>query len=299
MLLMKLSVAIICKNEEKLIQRAIVSVQAADEIVILDTGSTDSTESVVAALNLPQVKFIKDSYVWKDDFADARNAAMDCCSGDWCLLLDADDFMAADSIPEIRAAIAAMPSARTIDCKILHEKSPDFYFYPKLIRLNAGVRMVGACHEVTSVRDAGPHAGTMILGYSENHQNDTGRVLRIMGQMYAADPTNSRTLYYLGREHYYRKDDAKAIPLLEACVKCSTFLAERADAYLYLARIFWRNQRGCDARAACMNALIINANFREALLFMATLSFEHNAVRWREFAEHATNEHVLFVRNPP
>ena len=73
-------------------------------------------------------------------------------------------------------------------------------------------------------------------------------------------------------------------------------LAERADAYLYLARIYWQTQRGDEARTACMNAITINANFREALRFMATLSFEHNAVRWREFAEHATNERVLFVR---
>ena len=45
-----------------------------------------------------------------------------------------------------------------------------------------------------------------------------------------------------------------------------------------------------------MKAITINANFKEALLFMATLSFEHNAARWREFAECATNERVLFVR---
>ena len=52
------------------------------------------------------------------------------------------------------------------------------------------------------------------------------------------------------------------------------------------------------AREACLHAILLNANFREALLWMADMSFPANAAQWRKMAESATNEGVLFVRNP-
>ena len=293
-----ISVAIICKNEEKIIHRAINSVKEADEILILDTGSTDGTEQAVAALNLPNVTFLKDSYQWCDDFAHARNAAMSYCTGDWVLFLDCDDWMEPGAIESIRAAAAQVrPTQHTLSIRIRHETHADHqYSYPKVIRRESGVHFEGACHEWTTANHGGPDVAVMVLGRSDNHDTDTGRVLRIMGKMHEENPKDGRTLYYLAREYYYLKKWRKATDLFEQCIKHSRFLAERADAYLYLARIHWVTAKGDEARDACMKAITINANFKEALLFMATLSFEHNAVRWREFAECATNERVLFVR---
>jgi len=73
-------------------------------------------------------------------------------------------------------------------------------------------------------------------------------------------------------------------------------MAERADAYLSAARCLWNLKRGEEARQYCFNAININANFKEAILFMAEISWEKNAKTWRKMAEHATNEDVLFIR---
>lgn len=53
---------------------------------------------------------------------------------------------------------------------------------------------------------------------------------------------------------------------------------------------------GDNARFACMQSITINANFREALCFMAELSFPTNAKQWRAYAKLANNDKVLFVR---
>lgn len=292
---LRLSVAMIVKNEEKLIARALESVRDADEIVIID-NSTDKTAEVVAALNLPQVRFITE-YVWRDDFAHARNFSLAQCTGHWALCLDADDWMAPGSIPAIKLAAAFGRGRNTFDCRIEHDGFPGHYYhYPKILRLGAGTRFVGAGHEVLNASDSGPPVATMFAGNSENHTSDPNRALRILTREHASNPEDPRTLYYLAREYWYRQDYDHARPLFEAYVRHSRFLAERADAYLYLARIHWAQSRGDDARTACLNAIAINANFAEALNFMATLSFEHNAIRWREFAALASNENVLFVR---
>jgi len=293
---MSLSVAMVVKNEERLIRRALRTVCEADEIVIVDTGSTDNTEKIVTTLGWPNVRFIKGQYVWKDDFADARNFAMSLCTHDWVLFLDADDRMVEDSIYEIKELIKGQPDANSFKVKVTYEKFAGHYFYPKILRKSSGIQFVGAAHEAPNLSGSDLFAGEMILGRSENHDRDKERALRILYKMHQEDPEDARTLYYLAREFMYHEDFEKSKVLFERCVELSQFRAERADACLYLARIYWQQSNGSEARYWCMNAITINANFREALCFMAELSFQNNARRWKEFAKLADNTDVLFVR---
>jgi uncharacterized protein YceK len=84
---MTLSVAMIVKNESKNLRRCLDSVKGlADELVIVDTGSTDDTISIATEY---EAKVIIAE--WTEDFARARNIALDACSCDWILTLDADE----------------------------------------------------------------------------------------------------------------------------------------------------------------------------------------------------------------
>ena len=88
---MKISACYIVKNEENVIQRSIDSLMdAVDEIILVDTGSTDQTIEV--AKKYPKVNTY--SYTWKNDFAAARNVAIEKASGDWIVFLDADELFA-------------------------------------------------------------------------------------------------------------------------------------------------------------------------------------------------------------
>ncbi|MDX8336363.1 glycosyltransferase family 2 protein [Candidatus Cetobacterium colombiensis] len=83
---MKISVAMITFNEEKILKRTLESVKGiADEIVIVDSGSTDLTEEIAKEYN---AKFHKES--WKG-YGPQRNSAIEKCKGEWILNIDADE----------------------------------------------------------------------------------------------------------------------------------------------------------------------------------------------------------------
>ena len=82
----RLSVALIVKNEEKLLARSLASLKGrVDEIVCVDTGSTDATVSIATEAGCRVVH-----WPWREDFAAARNFASSQCTGDWILTWDAD-----------------------------------------------------------------------------------------------------------------------------------------------------------------------------------------------------------------
>ena len=80
---MTISLCKIVKNEEQTLARCLDSVRdAVDEIVIVDTGSTDATREI-AARYTP----IVESFEWIDDFSAARNASFDRATGDFLMCL--------------------------------------------------------------------------------------------------------------------------------------------------------------------------------------------------------------------
>jgi len=83
---MKLSVAMITRNEERILETTLKSVMDfADEIIIVDSGSTDRTEEIA---NKYQAKFYKED--WKG-YGLQKNSAIEKCTGDWILNIDADE----------------------------------------------------------------------------------------------------------------------------------------------------------------------------------------------------------------
>lgn len=83
-----ISLCMIVKNEEKVLTRCLESVKGyVDELVIVDTGSTDSTVDIATSYGAKVVH-----YAWTNDFGDARNQALDKATGDWILQLDADEY---------------------------------------------------------------------------------------------------------------------------------------------------------------------------------------------------------------
>jgi glycosyltransferase involved in cell wall biosynthesis len=84
-----LSLCMIVKNEESVIERCLSSIShLVDEIIIVDTGSTDNTKEKVKAFT----SNIHD-FEWVNDFSAARNFAASKASGEWILVLDADEFI--------------------------------------------------------------------------------------------------------------------------------------------------------------------------------------------------------------
>ncbi|MFA5072413.1 MAG: glycosyltransferase family 2 protein [Nitrospirota bacterium] len=100
----RLSVALITYNEEANIRRTLESVKWADEIVVLDSGSTDKTIEICREFT--------DNVFHQEwhGFATQKNSAIDTCTGDWILSLDADEPIEPELAEEIRTLISSSNS---------------------------------------------------------------------------------------------------------------------------------------------------------------------------------------------
>ncbi len=101
---LSLSVVIITFNEEANLARTLASVAWADEIVIVDSGSTDRTRDVAESFH---ARFYAES--WKG-FAAQKNSALAKASGEWILSLDADEEVESALTNEIRDTLSTNPS---------------------------------------------------------------------------------------------------------------------------------------------------------------------------------------------
>ncbi len=98
---MTLSLCIIVKNEELALPKCLASVQdVVDEMVVLDTGSTDRTIEIAQQFDTKVYHF-----TWCNDFSAARNAALKYVTGDWILVLDADEILTPSIVPQLLQAI--------------------------------------------------------------------------------------------------------------------------------------------------------------------------------------------------
>lgn len=100
-----LSVAIITLNEEQNLARTLASVQFADEIVVIDSGSTDRTVEIARDYD---AKVFQEP--WKG-FARQKNSAIEKCTGTWILSLDADEELTIELQREIRLLLRHKPQA--------------------------------------------------------------------------------------------------------------------------------------------------------------------------------------------
>ncbi len=96
-----LSVVVITLNEEENIAACLDSVSWADELVVLDSGSTDATVLIAQQLG---ARVLTRSFT---NYAEQKNAALDQATCEWVLSLDADERVTADLAAEIRQAIAS------------------------------------------------------------------------------------------------------------------------------------------------------------------------------------------------
>lgn len=93
-----ISLALIARDEEAHIERCLKSASGlAEEMIVVDTGSTDQTKQIATACGAKVLNF-----PWIDDFSAARNHALEVARGQWILVLDADEYLPPASVQAIR-----------------------------------------------------------------------------------------------------------------------------------------------------------------------------------------------------
>ena len=141
----KLSLCAIVKNEEKSLPQCLESVKdVVDEIIILDTGSTDKTVEIAERLGA-QVEHFQ----WCDDFAVARNEALKYVRGEWVLVLDADEVLDSAIVPQLQQAIEGEDNlvVNLIRHEVGAAQSP-YSLVSRLFRLHPAIKFTRPYHSL-------------------------------------------------------------------------------------------------------------------------------------------------------
>jgi glycosyltransferase involved in cell wall biosynthesis len=150
---MKLSLSMITKNEATNLPGCLESVrELVDEIVVVDTGSSDRTKEIAQAYGAKVFDF-----EWTDDFSAARNESLSHATGDWVLYLDADERIERRFHQKIRKLISSGNGDAyllNLRSKIGIQEDAQYHIapYPRLFRRMKGVYFVGAVHEQITTR---------------------------------------------------------------------------------------------------------------------------------------------------
>lgn len=141
----KLSVCMIVKDEELFIANALHSARGADEIVVVDTGSSDDTREIASAHHAKVF-----DHEWKNSFAEARNRSVRESSGDFILILDADEELEKGSIEFIKSLINNYPDPYAVFQLLVTNVGNDQnaqHFTPRLFKKEKFVAFHGRLHE--------------------------------------------------------------------------------------------------------------------------------------------------------
>ncbi len=145
----RLSFCMIVKDEEEVLSRCLESVkELVDEIIVVDTGSTDRTIEIAREFG---AKVIETE--WVDDFSAVRNIGFDAASGDWILWLDADEELESGAAALIREAIKdPEPEGYLVTIENLQGEGmgaapPQTFPSPRLVRNRPKHRFTGIVHE--------------------------------------------------------------------------------------------------------------------------------------------------------
>jgi len=143
-----LSLCMIVKNEEENLPVCLESVRdIVDEIIIVDTGSTDGTKKVAEKFGAKTFNF-----TWTDDFSEARNFSLSKASGDWILYLDADEKIEKDDCRKIREVIKQKDIMAVNMLEYIPQEKGNLFElvgsdYSRLFRNHPEIRFEGAIHE--------------------------------------------------------------------------------------------------------------------------------------------------------
>jgi len=129
----------IVKNEEKMLKRTLPNlIKLVDEVILVDTGSTDNTIKTAQKYGAKVYNF-----PWINDFSAARNESLKYAEGDWILWADADEFIESDDMEKIKAAIIDSKeigfSLKISECREGEFKPLSYNFRPKIFKNKIGI----------------------------------------------------------------------------------------------------------------------------------------------------------------
>ena len=136
---MKISACLIVKNEEKVLEMTLPTLkEGVDEIILVDTGSSDRTVEIAEKYGAKVYHF-----AWIDDFSAARNESLKYAGGDWVIWVDADEFIRSEDLSALRKTLEASQEEAYLlpisECPLGTTEGSSFYFRVKAFKNGCGI----------------------------------------------------------------------------------------------------------------------------------------------------------------
>ena len=239
----QLSLCMIVKNEEKTLGSCLESVKdIVDEMIILDTGSSDNTIQIAK-------KFGADIYhfKWCDDFSAARNESIKFAKGMWILWMDADEQFDKSSKEELNSIIklSQHPMGVNINIRNISRKNESYGTAYRLFSNHFGIHFKNIVHEQVSYSLKEMNAeiidSNIIIdhfGYDEvqyDQENKRQRNLPLLQRMIDDNPNDFFPQFLLG-QHYSgdTKTQEEAIYHLEKFIDMNSNETKLIASVMYL-----------------------------------------------------------------
>lgn len=224
---MGLSLCMIVRDEAENLPRCLASVRGVvDEMIVLDTGSTDRTITIAQDQGARVY-----SWVWQHDFAAARNESLKYAKGDWILVLDADEELEPGILPALQQV---MQQDRVLVANLLRQETGTLQPYSlvsRLFRNRSEIRFARPYHEliddsVAALRQREPdwqvvelagigihHRGYQATAIAQRQKVDRAR--QIMEAYLTSQPQDAYICSKLGALYADLNQPDKALQLLQ------------------------------------------------------------------------------------
>lgn len=266
-----ISVCCIAKNEERFLPEMISSVKdLASEILVLDTGSNDSTSEVARDMGAAVY-----TMPWGEDFSAARNGIMAEAKGDWILMLDADEVIESKFHNAIEQAVKEKKT-HAYRCTILnvlpHPVITSLLPAPsiRLFRNNPKIKYENRVNESIALALRRLTWSPATANFEIRHNGYTNarnirrlRNRRVFESELKNDPTNAWIRLHLGLHYFLTKEYDQAEEYITQTLKSqsSEILSEARSILLaILAEIFKGQDKDIQARAQALKAIQMGGN---------------------------------------
>lgn len=264
---MKIIVYAISKNEEKFVNRWYQSMKEADEIYVLDTGSTDNTVQLLKELG---VKVKQETITpWRFDVARNKSLEMVSQDADICVCTDLDEILE----PGWRAKLEQKASGTnriryTNIWSFDKNQNPSIVFLQEKIHSRFNYKWVNPVHEVLKYLGTDEKIITIediTLKHYPDIYKSRSTYLPLLKQSVKEDPQNDRNMHYLGREYMYygRYDDAIKTLKKHLKMKNATWSDERCASLRFISRCYLNKNNQKEALKFAINSIAEAPYLRE------------------------------------
>ena len=214
----KISLAMMVKNEEKMLPRALASAAPwVDEIIVVDTGSTDRTVEIAESYGAKIYH-----HPWEHNFSIHRNQSIGYCTGDWVLILDADEELDQDTAPQMRQLVKH-PTANCFLFKLYNDVAgggATFLMHARLFRAGVGFHYEGLIHNIPTIPGEYAPSEVKLTHYGYNLDAEAmdakhQRRLTMLEKAIDAQPQDYKLHAYLAQS-LASKDESRPQAILEA-----------------------------------------------------------------------------------